>query len=70
MRVDFQQAAPYLNYRPLTLAQWRVFVPLYLRIGSPANRLHLLTGPAPPSSSAAPMQMRPIVRAGRDSPGC
>lgn len=47
VRVDFQQATPYPNYRPLTLAQWRLFVPLYLRTGSPANRLHLLAGAGP-----------------------
>ena len=47
VRVDFQQATPYPSYRPLTLAQWRLFVPLYLRIGTPANRLHLLAGAGP-----------------------
>ena len=47
VRVNFQQAAPYPNYRPLTLAQWRPFVPLYLRIGTPANRVHLVAGAGP-----------------------
>ena len=47
VHLDFQQATPYPNYRPLTLAQWRLFVPLYLRTGTPANRLHLLAGAGP-----------------------
>ena len=33
VHVNFQQALPYPNYRSLTLTQWRLFVPLYLRTG-------------------------------------
>ena len=47
VHVDFQQALPYPNYRPLTLTQWRLFVPLYLRTGPPAGRVHLLAGAGP-----------------------
>lgn len=47
VRVDFQQAALYPSYRPLTLTQWRLFVPLYVRTGTPANRVHLLAGAGP-----------------------
>lgn len=57
--VGFRQGAPSPTYSPQTLAQWRLFVPLFLRTGTPANRLHLLAGGGPtfrlghPDSDAA-----------------
>ena len=59
VEVSYRQAASYPTYAPQTLHQWRLFVPLYLRTGTPARRLHLLVGAGPtfplgtPGSEAA-----------------
>lgn len=45
--VSFLQGNVYPNYQPQTLHQWRLFLPLYLRTGTPASRLHLLAGAGP-----------------------
>lgn len=45
--ISFLQSNVYPNYQPQTLHQWRLFVPLYLRTGSPTSRLHLLAGAGP-----------------------
>ena len=55
VRVDFQQAAPYPTFRPQTLTQWRLFMPLYLRTGAPASRAHLLVGAGPTFRLGSPV---------------
>ena len=57
--VDSRQTATVPKYDPLTLHQWRLFTPLYIRTSSPAKGLHLLVGAGPtfalghPSDNAA-----------------
>ncbi|GAA3981311.1 hypothetical protein [Hymenobacter antarcticus] len=59
VRVDYQQSSPSPNFRPQTLTQWRLFVPICLRTGAPNSRAHLLVGAGPtlrlgsPTSDAA-----------------
>ena len=55
VRVDFQQAAPYPAFRPQTLTQWRLFVPVYLRTGAPTSRAHLLVGAGPTFRLGSPV---------------
>ena len=45
--VTYQQAVPYSVYGPQTVLQGRLFVPLYLRTGTPASVLHGLLGAGP-----------------------
>ncbi len=45
--IGFRQGPLYPIYSPQVLTQWRLFVPLYLRTGTPAGRLHLLAGIGP-----------------------
>jgi len=45
--VDSRQTATVPKYDPLTLHQWRLFTPLYIRTSSPAKGLHLLAGAGP-----------------------
>ncbi|WP_210513677.1 hypothetical protein [Hymenobacter terricola] len=47
MIVDYRQMAPFPDYGPQTLHQWRLFMPLYLRTAAPARRLHFLVGAGP-----------------------
>ena len=47
VEVSYQQAPSYPAYAQQTLHQWRLFVPFYLRTGTPVSRLHLLVGTGP-----------------------
>lgn len=54
IEVSYRQAAPYPTYAPQMLHQWRLFIPWYLRTGTPASRLHLLVGTGPTLRLGAP----------------
>ncbi|MDO7845394.1 hypothetical protein Q5H92_03425 [Hymenobacter sp. M29] len=47
VKVTYQRATPEPVYHPQTVFQGRLFVPLYLRTGTPASVLHGLLGAGP-----------------------